>query len=144
MLLRHWDPENKYNKGFLKEYQHWVLEVSYRQHTLGCYIIFAKRTVEKISELNNGELQELKIVMVEIESVLSAIPECKPNRFNYMQMGNALHHLHFHGIPRYASERTLLQRKWIDTTYGAPPKWSLKDEEDTIIGHLRDILLSHF
>jgi len=28
----------------LKEYRHWVLEVSYRQHALGCYIIFAKKT----------------------------------------------------------------------------------------------------
>ena len=68
-----WDAKNKYPKGFLKEYDHWVLEVSYRQHTLGCYIIFAKRSVEKISELKTEEIDELKDVMSEMETTLSKI-----------------------------------------------------------------------
>jgi diadenosine tetraphosphate (Ap4A) HIT family hydrolase len=138
MLNRIWDSEGKYNEGLLKEYEHWVLEVSYRQHTLGCYIIFAKRSVEKISDLHDDEIIELKHVMKAIESTLSTIQEFKPDRFNYMQMGNALHHLHFHGIPRYASERTFSERLWIDKTWGKPPIWNNMNENPELIREIKN------
>jgi galactose-1-phosphate uridylyltransferase len=63
MTKRIWDIEGKYVDGFVKEYNHWIVEVSYKQHTIGCYIIFSKREIEKISELSDEEINELKIVM---------------------------------------------------------------------------------
>lgn len=81
-MNRFWDPKGKYKEGFLKEYKHWVLEISFLQHTLGCFIIFAKRNVERISELNNEELSELKTVMSEIEAAVTK--EFKADRFNYL------------------------------------------------------------
>ena len=104
-IKRPWDKNNKYTGAFLKEYTHWILEVSYSQHTLGSFIIFAKRSIEKISELESNELLELKTVMCEVENVMGRIDKLKPDRFNYMQLGNALHHLHIHGIPRYKKPR---------------------------------------
>src|SRR5438045_1800839 len=124
MHFRIWDPENKYKEGFVKEYNHWVVEINFRQHTLGCFIIFAKRKIEKISELTSNEIIELKDVMKEIEIALMNISKFKPDRFNYFQMGNSLHHLHFHGIPRYATSRNFNGQIWIDETWGAPPTWS--------------------
>ena len=67
---RIWDPEGKYQVGFLKEYKHWVLEISFRQHTLGCFIIFAKRKIENISALQKEELEELPLVINAIETPL--------------------------------------------------------------------------
>lgn len=121
MDVRIWDAFGKYKDGFVKEYNHWVLEVSFRQHTLGCFIIFAKRKIERISELNDEEVVELKNVMKELETTLSEIEDFKPERFNYLQMGNALRHLHFHAIPRYAKPRSFMNKEWIDTTFGHPP-----------------------
>ncbi len=138
MFERFWDPEGKYKEGFLKGYKHWVLEVSYRQHTLGCYIIFAKRQgVERISELDDEELINLRKVMKEIEGALQKIEVFKPDKFNYWQMGNNLHHLHLHGIPRYKNSRFFAGREWIDATYGAPPVWSTNDVGDEVVIMIR-------
>jgi len=135
-----WDTKNKYTQGLLKEYDYWALEVSYRQHTLGCYIIFAKRSVEKISELKTEELNELKDVMREIEKTLSKIDIFKPVRFNYWQMGNSLHQLHFHGIPRYKLLRSFDGKKWIDENPGSIPAWSKIDVGHDLVAKLRDVI----
>ncbi|OIP58024.1 MAG: hypothetical protein COX79_03465 [Candidatus Levybacteria bacterium CG_4_10_14_0_2_um_filter_36_16] len=126
-MHRFWDKEGKYRDGFLKDYQYWSLEVSFRQHTLGCFIIFCKRPIEKISELKDKELIELGLVMKKIEDALLKNPTFKPERFNYLQLGNALHNLHFHGIPRYKTKRDFAGKIWKDETFGHPPIWS--DEE---------------
>lgn len=128
-MIRSWDPTGVYKDGFLKEYEHWVLEVSFRQHTLGCFIIFAKRKVQRISELKPDELAELALVMKKIETILSSIPEFQPDRFNYLQLGNGLNHLHFHGIPRYQTPRKFGNREWIDSTWGHPPVWQNSDTD---------------
>ena len=140
MLNRIWDKENIYTKGFLKEYKYWVLEVSYRQHTLGCFIIFAKRKIEKITELTNHEILELQNVMKEIQETLLKIDIFKPDRFNYFQMGNDIHNLHFHSIPRYAKSRNLMNKKWVDKTWGSVPMWIKKDVSHTLVKGLRDII----
>jgi diadenosine tetraphosphate (Ap4A) HIT family hydrolase len=143
MVKRIWDKKNKYPDAVLKEYKHWVLEVSYRQHTLGCYIIFAKRPIERISELQDEEIVELKNIMLEVEEALSRIPSFKPDRFNYWQLGNNLHHLHFFGIPRYAKSRNFAGKKWIDKTWGTVPVWSKKDTDYSLVREIRNSIKSH-
>ncbi len=143
MVNRFWDTHNRYTEGFLKEYGHWVLEVSYRQHTLGSYIIFAKRPVEKISELHTGEIDELKDVMGEMEATLSSIDAFHPDRFNYWQMGNGLHQLHFHGIPRYEHPRHFTGKEWIDRTWGNVPVWSQEDVHHDLVAQIRDVIKPH-
>jgi diadenosine tetraphosphate (Ap4A) HIT family hydrolase len=138
-----WDTKNKYTEGLLKEYDHWVLEISYRQHTLGCYIIFCKRSVEKISELKTEEIDELKEVMAEIEKSLLKIDIFKPDRFNYLQLGNKCHQLHFHGIPRYNLPRSFDGKEWIDETVGVVPIWSYQDVGYELVSKLRDVIKPH-
>jgi len=139
MTVRFWDKNNKYTEGFLKEYNYWVLEVSYRQHTFGCYIVFCKREgIEKISELSEEELIELKQVFKEIETALLKNDTFKPDRFNYWQMGNGLHQLHFHGIPRYSSERQFAEKKWNDHSYGSVPIWAREEQTHEVVMKLRD------
>lgn len=114
-MKRFWDPENRYTDAVLKEYKHWVLETSYHQHTLGCYVVFFKRkNVEKLSALKDKEFLELKTVLKEIEKALLKNKTFKPDRFNYLQLGNGLHQLHVHGVPRYLSDRKFLGRTWKD------------------------------
>lgn len=136
---RPWDKNNKYTKGFLKDYKHWALEVDYRQSTLGCFVIFSKIEVERISELPDEVLLELKKVMSEVESALLRSP-FKPNRFNYLQLGNKLHRLHFRGIPRYRAVREFLNKEWVDEDFATIPVWSKNDEGDSTISAIKETL----
>lgn len=144
MATKPWDPENKYTAGYLKEYKHWLLNVHYRQHTIGAYIILARREgVQRISELHDTELIELKQVMREIESTLESIEIFKPDRFNYEQLGNELHHLHFHGIPRYSTTRIFDGEEWIDENWGKPPKWPIEDRSDEFVEKIAEVIRPH-
>lgn len=99
----------------LKAYKHWTASVSTRQTTLGSAVIKANRSgVERISDLSDEELAELKTVMKEFEDMLEKNPLFHPDRFNYLQLGNLLKQLHFHVIPRYSSERVFAGETWID------------------------------
>ena len=142
-MNRVWDPQEKYKDGFLKEYNHWIIEVSFRQHTIGCYIIFAKRNVERISELNKDELSELSKAMGEIENTLIQISEFKPDRFNYLQLGNELHRLHFHGIPRYKTQRNFGGEIWTDKTWGHPPTWSNSEVSKEFVLKIKEKILEY-
>lgn len=144
MNKRSWDPDGKYKDGNLRSYKNWTLELSFRQHTLGCFIIFSNRDIEKISELSNDELCELKDIMSEMESALLSLDNFKPDRFNYLQLGNALNRLHFHGIPRYKSQRNFNGEIWIDKAWGHPPVWSTVDISSKLINELKKIILKEF
>ena len=139
MINRFWDINKEYTKGFLKDYEYWALEVSYRQHTLGSFIIFLKNEKkEKISELNIKELGELKMVMGEIEKALFTNKIFKPDRFNYWQMGNKVHYLHVHGFPRYAKPRIFNGEEWIDKTWGNPPVWRKESINEDLVVKVKD------
>jgi diadenosine tetraphosphate (Ap4A) HIT family hydrolase len=139
---RFWDPKNQYTTGILKDYKHWELAVNYRQHTLGSYIVLIKQPgIEKFSELNDEQTLELRQVFLEIETALLTNPTFRPDRFNYLQLGNAVHMLHYHGIPRYESSRQFAEKEWIDPTPGHPPVWKNDEEDHELIAKLRDEIM---
>lgn len=143
MISRIWDQNNNYTEGYLKSYKYWTVEISYRQHTLGCFIIFLNRFAERISDVTKEEIEELPMVMKEIENALTSISELQPQRFNYLQLGNAVNHLHIHGIPRYDKPREFLGREWIDPTYGKPPTWTYNNEEHEAVAKIKELILPH-
>lgn len=116
-----------------------MLQVHYRQSTLGCYIVLCKREgAEKISELRDEELIELKKVFAEIEQALLNNKTFTPDWFNYWQMGNQLRHLHFHGFPRYEHTRMFDGKEWVDETFGHPPLWSKQDVSHELVKKIRE------
>ena len=142
MPNRFYDEYNEYTEGFLKEYEYWNLEVNYRQHTLGCYVIFCKRpSAISFSSLTDAELLEFKKVCSEIEQALLAHETFTPDRFNYLQMGNKVHYLHVHAIPRYAEPREFLGREWIDPSFKTVPVWKKENESHETINAVRDEIL---
>ena len=136
-VQRPWDPQRKYEGAVLKVYEHWCLEVSFLQHTPGSFVIFSRHSVERFSQLSAAALAELGKVTGEMEEALAHVLHLQPDRFNYLQMGNALHHLHVHGIPRYAGPRTYGAREWTDETYGHPPRWSSAEVSYDLVVALR-------
>lgn len=144
MLIRHWDPEKRFEGAVIKIYEHWVLEVSWQQHTLACFILFCRH--EKIrlqSELSDGALRDLRRAMREIEVGLRKSPFA-PDHFNYLQMGNALPLLHFHGVPRYDSNRDLskelLGREVTDENPGHFTPWSREKITSEQMGRIHQLM----
>lgn len=143
MTRRPWDKEKKYKEAFLKEYNHWVAEVSFRQHTLGAHILFAKRSIEKIIDLSKEELLELQQVMSKMQKSLTKNKNFAPDRTNYLQLGNNLHHLHIHAIPRYEKTRRFAGQNWTDKNWGHPPVWVTKEESEGLIIKIKNELLKN-
>ncbi len=142
-MERLWDPQGKWTNGQLRQYEHWALEVSYCQHTLGSFIIFARRPVKSFSELESLEATEYIRVVSEIETALKLNPTFNPSRINYLQLGNGTPHLHLHAVPRYNSSRYFDEREWIDTASarGIPP-WTQQISSDELVGKIRQEILS--
>jgi len=130
---RHWDPEGLYAQYDLREYKHWVVALSTRQHTLGSCIIFYKFPgVWRFSELTPAPACELITVHRDLEELIQ--DEFGATHFNYCQYGNKLKVLHEHVIPRYQARRERFGKVWIDPTPESLPVWKKTDEdEDTLI-----------
>ncbi len=141
MFLRQWDPDAQYPDGLIRIYRSWVLEISYRQHTLGCMLIFARRAVPRIASLTNDELTDLRHVIREIEFALGYDRRFAPDHLNYLQLGNVVRWLHFQCIPRYAGERSFAGRTWNDDTWGGPPSWVTVDADRVLVRRLRDAIV---
>ncbi len=141
---RYWDKNGHYSHGVLKEYKHWILELSYRQHTLGSYILFAKREIENFHEMTAEESEELKYAMKEMETTLGRAGGFRPDKFNYWQMGNGLSRLHFHGIPRYKDDREYAGIVWKDESWGSVPNWNYLGVDSSLIERMRAELLEVF
>lgn len=124
----------------LKQYNHWTVSVRARQQTLGCGIITSNREgIERISDLTSEEILELKDVMKDFEE---AVEICfHPDRFNYLQLGNALHQLHFHVIPRYISPRQFAGIEWEDVDFGQPIVFRPERPAMEIVPVVKDTLL---
>src|SRR5437868_6935540 len=100
-------------KLLIKEYGSWILSTSPKQHTLGSALMTCKRmAVENISELELDEWLELQQMMRDYETALAQHKDFRPARINYMQLGNQIRHLHFHGLPRYQETRLFAGQTW--------------------------------
>lgn len=139
---RPWDKNNEFTEGRLFQTDFWTVEISYKQHTPLSYILFLNRKAIRFSDLNQQEISELPVVMKEIESILESHPSLKPDKFNYLQLGNHIEHLHIHGVPRYKSERFFVNKKWVDKTYGNPPQWTTIISDHKEITLMRNELIS--
>ncbi|MBU2416358.1 hypothetical protein KKH86_04025 [Patescibacteria group bacterium] len=81
---------------------------------------------------------ELKKVFQEIEFALLQNNTFNPIRFNYWQMGNKVHALHIHGIPRYDSERIFLDQTWKDKDFKVPPIWTYEEQSKNTVIAIRE------
>jgi len=145
--IRFYDPKGTYAGAVMRVYRSWILEVSWRQHTPGSFIVFCRREGVRLeSELDDAEFLELRDVRREIDSALRINPDFVPDHFNYLQMGNALPSLHFHGIPRYEQRRPFLEEmldhKRADTTWGMPPAWTTETIPTRTMRRLLPLMMS--
>ncbi len=53
-------------------------------------------------------------------------------------MGNKVHSLHIHGIPRFDSEKTFLGKFWRDKDFKVPPVWTYEEQSKNTVMAIRD------
>jgi diadenosine tetraphosphate (Ap4A) HIT family hydrolase len=111
----------------IKEFDHWLLTVRSKQVTLGCVVLILKRTEPSLAGLLPDELLELPKAFHWFED--SAKRLFQAEKFNYIaaMMKDPL--VHFHGLPRYSSERQFAGSQWLDKFY--PKVATLEDVATT-------------
>lgn len=140
---RPWDTENQFYAGTLFRTEFWTVEVSYKQHTPGSFIIFLNRFVSRFKDLFPNEVQELPEVIGVVETILAKHPQLQPELCNYLQLGNKVPHFHIHGIPRYSKPVHFIHKEWIDPTFGSPPVWSQSNISHQEVSYIRAELLKY-
>lgn len=137
----------KYTTWILKEYKYWTLLLHNDQRYLGRAYAWLVRGggMQRLSELENDEYIELKIVMKEYEQVLSNL--YKPDFMNYAWLANIFvehgGHGHLHLIPRYNEKRVFADTTFVDGRWGKnySPSEEFKPSE-SVMFQIRDIVKS--
>lgn len=119
------DFRNKFRLSELAifETQYWTWSLRPEQTTLGSGVLSLRRGCSRFSELKPQEYYDLEIVIKVIENTLQDI--FSYDVMNYLMLMMIDKQVHFHIIPRYATERWFFGHKWEDNGWPGPP--SLKE-----------------
>lgn len=96
--------ENQKN-DFIKEFDHWILYLHFRQYFFGRCLVILKNHKTKVSELTNDEMAEFIYIYKKWDKAVSKLSAGK-NYNTVIMISNTEHdihnsHLHWHFIPRY-------------------------------------------
>lgn len=106
-----------FSKNIIKEYKYWTLYVESHQSYLGQCIVYCKRDEAlDLADATMTEQQELFLILQKLREAAKII--FQPDWFNYTFLGNDLHHLHCHFIPRYARSRIFMSQIFEDRLFG--------------------------
>ncbi|MEK7192558.1 MAG: HIT domain-containing protein [Patescibacteria group bacterium] len=110
----------KYDHLLVYETGHWGVYLHDNQCYLGRMYLWAKREeADDLPGIIYNESLELFANIVTIKRALTSL--FKPDRFNWMVLGNVTPHCHMHVIPRYAEKRSFHGLDFIDSNFGGPP-----------------------
>jgi len=99
------------NPYFVKELSESYLVLEDHQPTLGWCILLLKDHHEHLGELSKKRAERL---FRDVFWTAAAIKKTlKPVRINYECLGNTLHHIHWHIIPRHKNDPTPLLPVWL-------------------------------
>jgi diadenosine tetraphosphate (Ap4A) HIT family hydrolase len=93
-----------YPETLLKDFTHWVILRRRAQVTLGALVLVSKHDVTALSALPAEAYAELKSCTSILENALRMFQPF--DKINYLALMMVDPHVHFHVLPRYASEQT--------------------------------------
>jgi len=122
----------------------WTWSVRPGQPTLGSGILSLNRYALEMSEVSEKEMKDLGDLIQTLEKTVKMT--FNHNIMNYLMLMMVDHHVHYHVIPRYDSEREFEGLKWNDNGWPALPKLGdiqynnthgmLKKIQKTLMGNL--------
>lgn len=108
---------NDFFKLLIKEYKYWDVYLHDNQGYLGRCVVWCKR--ENALDLTDATPEEQKELFEVLRLLREALAKAfQTDWFNYAFLGNEIHHLHGHFIPRYASQREFSGTIFEDKLYG--------------------------
>lgn len=105
-----------YSKFLVKQYKYWGVYVHENQSYLGRCVVWCDR--EDALQLTDATKEEQEELFEILRELKKASEEAFGGEwFNFAFLGNEMHHLHGHFIPRYSTERefegvTFKDKRW--------------------------------
>ncbi|MFF3242264.1 HIT family protein [Streptomyces sp. NPDC002870] len=106
--------------------EHWTWSVRPVHSTLGSGILSLNRYADSFAAITPEEGADLTAMTRHIESKLKSV--FGPQKMNYIMLMMVDSHLHFHVLPRYATEQQFAGLGWSDSGWPTPP--ALTDNAD--------------
>lgn len=122
------------------ENEQWVVLIRPKQVTLGSSVLMLKRSALTIADLLDEELLTFGAICRSMESKLKSAFAF--DKINYLMLAMKDPHLHFHVIPRYATERQLFGVAWHDAGWPKPPNLETFLDTPYLVEQVRDLLRS--
>ncbi len=104
----------------------WTWSLRPAPASLGAGILSLNRFCASFAELTAEEGADLAAIVKHIEARLQRV--FAPDRMNYLMLMMVDRQLHFHVLPRYASEREAGGLVWCDREWPKPPALSAYSE----------------
>ncbi len=111
-----------YPDTLLSESQHWVVLLHPKQVTAGCMVLAIKGDIRNMPDVAPEAYAELAAVTAGLEGALKETLNF--DKINYLKLMMVDPQVHFHVIPRYASERTVAGVTFDDPGWPAQPDMS--------------------
>ena len=123
----------------VREYANWLVLLRPAQVTLGALVLVAREPVTAFSQLGEDGFTELAGITRDIDVALSHLFQY--DKLNYLMLMMVDPHVHFHVIPRYATERLYEGVEFADCAWPGPPDLTQDNPvDDKVFGLLRDDL----
>lgn len=92
-----------YPGTLIKEYEHWLVLLRPQQVTLGSLILIEKSGQTRFSDLHEASFAEFGRTVKAVEKALATL--FAYDKINYLMLMMVDPEVHFHVIPRYATDR---------------------------------------
>lgn len=108
--------------------------------TLGACVVSANRFRESLAAIDAAEAAELVEAVAWFEGRVRRA--FAPDKFNHLALMMVDRHLHFHALPRYASERGFAGITWRDAGWPKTPDLGVDQAGGGALSQVRDALLA--
>lgn len=126
------------NELLVLETPAWSWSIRPLQPTLGTSVISLNRQAANFSEVTAAEMAEFAEVVAKLENALRKA--FSYDRINYLMLMMVDHQVHFHVVPRYASERQFAGLEWSDSGWPSLPALADCQHKDSVLPLIRDAL----
>ena len=108
-----------YPDSVVHEFDHWLVQLRPAQVTLGSLVLVCKDDASRFGEISSAASAELQVATDAIETALGEL--FANDKINYLMLMMVDPDVHFHVLPRYASEREFADATWADAFWPGPP-----------------------
>ena len=121
----------------------WVALTRPQQATLGAMVLVCEEPVTAFGQVSASAMAGLGGMISKIETALKGAFQF--DKINYLMLMMVDPDVHFHVIPRYASERTFAGRAFADPFWPKPPDLTQPaPQSEEVLAAIRDKIKAHW